>query len=343
MYRQTLALLASFGLIAGADAFTPESGTWWNPNESGRGYLIEIQDNQLFFAGYIYSGSDRTPTWVTAGGPLDGNSRFFGPLLYSSGGQCVGCSYTQPTVSLSSLGNIEILFDTETRGRIRWAGVQTPIERFNYGYGNKERLMLGEWHTVSDFTGYPGVQYPYRAEVLVFDLIEDRPSPNADLFLGCRAQRMLDAGCTQQALDFNDATGFYRTSNGEHVIIVNDSTNYFIAYYVIVGSESFEGVLDLYLKGTSGSGFTYPVRGQRTASRARVVTGIGPDSDENGKAATGPVSLLEGLDLSRLGEAGGLTAAQVKSRYGMDLQALRASAQELMAVRLTTKRATQPR
>ena len=74
------ALFAAF-LAAGsaASAFTPENGTWWNPQEPGSGYLIEIQDNFLFLAVYNYHPDGR-PMFYTSQGVMNGNARFVGSL-----------------------------------------------------------------------------------------------------------------------------------------------------------------------------------------------------------------------------------------------------------------------
>lgn len=33
-------------------AFTPSSGLWWNPQQSGRGFTLEVQGTQIFVAMY---------------------------------------------------------------------------------------------------------------------------------------------------------------------------------------------------------------------------------------------------------------------------------------------------
>ena len=54
-FKHFYMVLVFFSLFTGiARANSPESGWWWNPAEGGRGYSIEIQDNQLFFAAYSY-------------------------------------------------------------------------------------------------------------------------------------------------------------------------------------------------------------------------------------------------------------------------------------------------
>jgi hypothetical protein len=47
----------------------PDSGWYFNPNESGRGFNIEIQGNTLFMAGFIYDTAGN-PIWLGATGPL---------------------------------------------------------------------------------------------------------------------------------------------------------------------------------------------------------------------------------------------------------------------------------
>ena len=68
-----------------AEAFTPESGFWWNPNESGSGYAIEIQDNYLFVALYVYDEVTGDPIWYTAGTFLQGNALFDSELSFCGG------------------------------------------------------------------------------------------------------------------------------------------------------------------------------------------------------------------------------------------------------------------
>ena len=46
----------------------PQNGWWWNPNESGRGFFIEMTGGLMFLAGYFYE-SDGRATWLSSGGP----------------------------------------------------------------------------------------------------------------------------------------------------------------------------------------------------------------------------------------------------------------------------------
>jgi hypothetical protein len=127
----TGSLAASLLAISGAaQAFTPENGTWWNPNEPGRGFMLEIQDNFLFFAGYAYA-QNGAPLWLTAQGTMSGNARFVGTLSTFSNGQCIGCAYRPPNTQIGAGGPVEIIFDTETTGRLTWGGQTITIERYD--------------------------------------------------------------------------------------------------------------------------------------------------------------------------------------------------------------------
>jgi len=54
------------GVAAGPSANQPETGWYWNPAEAGRGYFIEVQYDQVFFAAFMY-GTDGQPTWYYFG------------------------------------------------------------------------------------------------------------------------------------------------------------------------------------------------------------------------------------------------------------------------------------
>src|SRR4029450_4326503 len=66
----------SRGVLVGALLFAvahvnaePQNGWGWNPNESGRGFFIEMTGGVMFLAGYFYE-SDGRATWLSSGGPV---------------------------------------------------------------------------------------------------------------------------------------------------------------------------------------------------------------------------------------------------------------------------------
>lgn len=311
-----------------ATAFTPESGTWWNPAEPGTGYLIEIQDNFLFISAYLYK-PDGQPIWYTSQGTLNGNARFVGVLSTTSGGQCLGCAWRPPVAQVGAGGPVEIIFDTETDARITLGGRVVPIQRYDFyltrtAGDNKSDMMLGEWQLTVDFSTSPNIGYPFYGDVLIFESVDRAPSP--DVFDGCRANNSLDGECTASALANHDASGFYASSTRDHYLVVNDDPNNFAYYVVKTGTYQFDGIMKVCPKSLSNpitqclqssSYRAFPVRGQRTASRTFVLTGSGPSGADKTAADAPNWSLAKIVGDTR--SAGGLDNAAVKARLGIDL------------------------
>jgi hypothetical protein len=112
------------------DPQTPQTGWWWNPNEGGRGYSIEVSGNTLFLASYLYDVTGRATWLIAAGGvSLDG-SLFTGHNLENySGGQSLSGSYKQPAGAAG--GAITLAFNDASHGTMIWPGGTVAIERFN--------------------------------------------------------------------------------------------------------------------------------------------------------------------------------------------------------------------
>lgn len=108
----------------------PQTGWWWNSNESGRGFSIEKRGNNLVFASFLYDVNGRS-TWYTASGPVSLDGSFFSGDLYSArGGQTLGGNYSGRP-NLSSQGNVTLLFNGAAQGLMVWPGGTVHIERFN--------------------------------------------------------------------------------------------------------------------------------------------------------------------------------------------------------------------
>lgn len=76
----------------------PQSGWWWNPNESGRGYSIErnAASGNLFLAAYLYSQSGAA-MWYSSGMASTSPTAYFGNLYQYSNGQSLTGSYRAPS------------------------------------------------------------------------------------------------------------------------------------------------------------------------------------------------------------------------------------------------------
>lgn len=314
-----LGLVAVAMLSSAAQAFTPESGFWWNANESGRGYAIEIQDNYLFFAGFLY-GADGKSTWNTAQGLVSNDARTFsGVLNAASGGQCINCNYTVPTVVSGAAGPITIVFDSEITGRISWGNpVRTiPITRFDFYYtrtvgDQRNDRTRGRWDVLLDYIPPAGGPAEYYGDVLVINRV-DR-SPTADQSLGCRTTTFNTPTCTSQAFNLS---GFYQANDGLHYLVVENSATTFVVYAVRMNYNDFEGIAKICSRSTQVASClsntsirSAPVRGSRSASNSFVNTGAGPSSIDEPKAAK-PSSLRADL--------GHLSNDEVKARFNINL------------------------
>ena len=90
-------------------AFQP-TGWWWNPDESGRGFSIEVQGDRLFMAAFMYDGSGN-PVWYISSGQMSSPTQFNGVLQQVSGGQTMGGPYKFPT-AIQDIGPVSIEFDS---------------------------------------------------------------------------------------------------------------------------------------------------------------------------------------------------------------------------------------
>jgi hypothetical protein len=102
-----------------AAAGQPESGWWWNEQESGRGFFLEFQNGWLDIAGYMYD-DDGNPIWYITvaeiGGPVAART-FTGTWWSYTGGQTLTGPWRQNTRSNSNVAPLTITFtgpDTAT-------------------------------------------------------------------------------------------------------------------------------------------------------------------------------------------------------------------------------------
>lgn len=321
--RKTFALLLA-AVAGSAQAYQPEAGLWWNPNESGSGFTIELQDDLLAFTGYL-GETNGLPVWYTSAGRMNGNALYEGELLRFTGSQCAGCTYTGRPQD-QRVGTIRLTFDANdpTRGSLTWnvppLPIRTiPIERYYYFYKRggdgsapiQATKMLGEWSLNLDFSEFPNFNaFRFSGDVLVFD--EVNLSQGTWYFDGCRSETSLDAECTNDALRFNSASGYYSSTRRRQSIVVDDNSvnnagqRLCMYYEAPVQAEYFSAGVT----GNNDGGFTifpcsanplnyvlYPLRGFRSASRTFVETGRGPSKRNQAQAADHSPALREAAPL----------------------------------------------
>jgi hypothetical protein len=96
-------------IFGGTDApFQPLSGWWWNPDESGSGYSMEVQGTSLFIVGFMYDDSGR-PVWYYSAGPMTSETTYSGALLQFANGQTIGGPYHPPTAP-ATVAMLDIAF-----------------------------------------------------------------------------------------------------------------------------------------------------------------------------------------------------------------------------------------
>jgi YVTN family beta-propeller protein len=120
----------SYSNFIGPYLSSPQSGWWWNPNESGRGFTIEINGNSLYMAGYLYAANTGQAVWFVSGGSMSSSSTYQGTMTSYGYGQTLSGNYIAPRPT-STIGTISLNFTDATHAIITWPGGTIPIERFN--------------------------------------------------------------------------------------------------------------------------------------------------------------------------------------------------------------------
>lgn len=296
-----LALAAPF-----ARADMPESGWWWNPDEPGYGFAIEIQDDYVFMVIFNYTDAGQA-TWHAAQGRLQSNGTVFLNDLYSArDGTCLGCSY-RPSTAFATGGQIRLEFLSEWAARVIVGGRTIPIQRHNFrlSYGSDASeltgLWRGEWQAVLDFSNINSVQtraFPFYGDVLVIE--DTSTSSGVAYFDGCRPENSLVAQCSTAALNNHEVYGFYSPSDGTFFIVGEDDSTTFLVYEVELALNQFRGYAkrclrsdgsDLVGRCLDNSNFpVLRVRGWRSASRAFVdgndnAPSARPEAPTDGKSA----------------------------------------------------------
>jgi hypothetical protein len=88
--------------------FQPDAGWWWNPEESGRGYSVELQGDKLFAVAFMYDAAGN-PVWYYSAGTMTSPSSYDGPWLQFSHGQTQGGAYRFPDAPVP-VGRLHIDF-----------------------------------------------------------------------------------------------------------------------------------------------------------------------------------------------------------------------------------------
>ncbi len=96
-----------------ASGIVPQIGVWWNKDESGTGYSIDIKNGIIVIIIYTYESSGHSEWYLSSGAMTDNNTKYTGPLDKYRNGQCISCAYSLPT-KIGNDGAISITFTSAT-------------------------------------------------------------------------------------------------------------------------------------------------------------------------------------------------------------------------------------
>lgn len=107
----------------------PESGWWWNPDEPGRGFIIDRSGAQLVVGALAYESNGRA-SWSLASGVLQCGNEFQGSLQAYGGGQTLNGRFRKPT-GQQEIGRIGIRFISTSQATLVLPnGRAVPLERY---------------------------------------------------------------------------------------------------------------------------------------------------------------------------------------------------------------------
>ncbi len=192
-------------------AVTPiQPGWWWNPNESGRGFSIEVSQNTLFMAGYLYDTSGRA-TWHTSAGPMTNSTLYQGPLQSFGNGQTLTGAYKPYSLTSPNAGTITIQFSDATHGALTWPGGTIPIERYVFGEGASSFQPESGWWWNQSESGR-GFALEVQGNKLFIGgyMYDEQGNPVWYISAGDMTSPMLYQGQWEQYANGQTLTGLYR-------------------------------------------------------------------------------------------------------------------------------------
>jgi hypothetical protein len=122
-----------------------QTGWWWNANEAGRGFFIEVVGDWMFLSGYFYDADGR-PTWLVSNDPMPDPRAYDGRLLSFGGGQGLTGGYRAPGARPSP-GNIHLQFIDDAHAAMTWPGGVVALERYDFHHATASTFVpqAGWW------------------------------------------------------------------------------------------------------------------------------------------------------------------------------------------------------
>jgi hypothetical protein len=119
-------------VVTAPAANMPQRGWYVSPGEAGRGWMVEVQGDKLFIAGFMYNNNGY-PIWYLSSGTMT-NANFFSGVWQNFGsGQTYTSQWAAPGAVLtnSNAGSLTLNFGTSTTGSLTLPnGRIIPLVRF---------------------------------------------------------------------------------------------------------------------------------------------------------------------------------------------------------------------
>lgn len=292
-FRLLAVLLAAVATKAASEVdtqtFIPESGFYWNQDQPGRGYAIEVQDRTLFMTAYTYTEegnpANRDPLWFSASGTAfrDTTSgsvtyRFGDELFISREGQCLGCAFVD-NVTTSTGRPIQITFTSAATATMVIDGETIELVRFWYTPSINDPIfaLFGQWMIVTDFTDVDDGILPFDGDLLEigFEATQD-------------GQRIAEGFRGGTALAVSAA---FDSGTQNYVIVVGERQDEFLAYYfptINFGTDRFIGQAERFTPGSNLTGLGFPAQGYRISDRTHTERVLGAKRATRAKAVGEP-------------------------------------------------------
>jgi outer membrane protein assembly factor BamB len=126
------------GTVQPASPAQPETGIYWNPEESGRGYTVEVSNGSAVVGVFHYDQTGH-PVWHLVVAPFSGaDGRAAGPFLSYSGGQSLSGPY-KPNAEVPAQGEFGLEFTQACSGKVQFPGMAAVnVTRFAFGVAGTE-------------------------------------------------------------------------------------------------------------------------------------------------------------------------------------------------------------
>ena len=110
-----------------------QSGVWWSATESGRGYFVETQGDQVSIGSYMYDTAGQ-PVWYTTLVTLQsGGTTASGPLLQFANGQTLTGAYKAPNLLNTTIGTLRFSATSSTTANLTLPnGNVTALTRYQF-------------------------------------------------------------------------------------------------------------------------------------------------------------------------------------------------------------------